>query len=123
MNKKPSEETGENELWMSVVGTDKYSVSNIGRVRTIERRVKNKQSTKLVPMRILKQHINQKGYPVVGLNIKNDTPRIKTVHRLVAKAFVPNSLNKPEVNHKDGNKQNNYYKNLEWKKCFTGCKL
>lgn len=40
--------------------------------------------------------------------------RNQLVHRLVAKAFIPNPDNKPEVNHKDNNPENNYYLNLEW---------
>ena len=49
------------------------------------------------------------GYEVVSINHKK-----YKVHRLVAQAFLPNPENKPCVNHIDGNKQNNHYKNLEW---------
>ena len=44
---------------------------------------------------------------------KNGVPKKFLVHRLVAQAFLSKSK-KPQVNHIDGNKQNNYYKNLEW---------
>lgn len=61
---------------------------------------------------ILSQDISS-GYSRVHLC---DSGKSKTelVHRLVAKSFVPNPMGKPEVNHKDGNKQNNSAENLEW---------
>lgn len=53
------------------------------------------------------------GYKVVRLSIHNKS-HDEFVHRLVAKTFVPNADNKPQVNHKDGNKLNNAASNLEW---------
>lgn len=67
----------------------------------------------------LKQHLNSDGYPQVtlarGVNCKPRAGRIK-VHQIVAELFVPKceSSERLEVNHKDFNRTNNYYKNLEW---------
>lgn len=58
--------------------------------------------------RILSSYING-GYCIVKLNGKHFR-----VHRLVAEAYLPNPENKPQVNHKDGNKLNNNVENLEW---------
>lgn len=53
------------------------------------------------------------GYMVVSL-YKNSRQKQRLVHRLVAEAFIPNTDNLPEVNHKDENKNNNAVENLEW---------
>lgn len=87
--------------WKKVDGFENYSISDDGYVR-------NDTTTKL-----LKQHTNNKGYLLVNL-WRNNKGYWKTVHRLLAIAFIPNPNNYPQVNHKDGNKQNNRIDNLEW---------
>lgn len=63
--------------------------------------------------RILKDRITKFGYIRAMLSV-NKKPKQLLVHRIVAEHFVPNPQNKPDVNHKDGNKKNNHYSNLEW---------
>ena len=63
--------------------------------------------------RFINQSINNLGYVLVSLS-NGIKFYVKRVHRLVAEAFIPNPNNWPEVNHKDENKTNNYYLNLEW---------
>lgn len=79
----------------------KYLVSNDGRV----------YSTKT--KKLLKPMKNEKGYLCVELR-RNHTRKVMRIHRLVAGAFIPNSNNFNEVNHKDGDKENNSVANLEW---------
>ncbi len=79
-----------------------YNVSNYGRI------------IGLSSGKLLKTRLNQDGYVEITLG-KNSEGRIsERVHRLVAKLFVDNPNNLPEVNHKDFNRTNNYYENLEW---------
>lgn len=61
----------------------------------------------------LKQGKHKNGYRLVSL-YHLGTPKGFIVHRLVAQAFIPNPDGKPQVNHKDGNKENNHASNLEW---------
>lgn len=81
-----------------------YQVSNLGGIRTL----KQKQP------RLLKQGLGNTGYYNVAL-CYNGIPKTFRVHRLVAKYFIPNVNEKNKVvNHKDGNKLNNVFTNLEW---------
>ena len=88
------------EIWTKTSVNCNYDVSNTGRVR---RRGSDKDcSTR-----------DRKGYLAVDL-YKDGQRTTNTIHKLVAEAFVPNPDNKPEVNHIDGNRYNNDYRNLEW---------
>jgi hypothetical protein len=65
---------------------------------------------------IRKPRRNKFGYLQLNFSRNDGTGKSDTilVHRLIALTFIPNPLNLPEVNHKDGNKQNNHIDNLEW---------
>ncbi len=67
----------------------------------------------IVKDRVLKSHSNSNGYLRVPLNLTGKRKEY-FIHRLVAECFVENLHNKDKVNHKDGNKHNNHYSNLEW---------
>lgn len=82
-----------------------YAISNKGRVYSYEKYRHNGK--------FLKQNKRKDGYMEVGLSIDKKRKTF-SVHRLVAKAFIPNIDGLPEVNHKDGNKANNNIDNLEW---------
>ena len=64
--------------------------------------------------REIKQGLHYKGYPTISLQYGNGQTLGTFVHRVVAQAFIPNPENKPQVNHINGNKLCNWYKNLEW---------
>jgi hypothetical protein len=88
------------EIWKTCSDFNMYKVSNLGQV-------KNKNTGK-----ILKQAIHG-GYKCVGLMLNNKIIS-RRVHRLVAKEFIENLENKPQVNHIDKNRSNNIVSNLEW---------
>lgn len=63
--------------------------------------------------RISLKQSEHKGYRRVALS-SNNKRKIYPVHRLVLEAFIPNLEEKPFINHKDGNRKNNWVENLEW---------
>ena len=85
------------ELWKTVDEHPNYEVSNLGRI-------KNAKTNYL-----LRASLNTDGYEQVGLKGKSCL-----VHVLVAKAFIPNPNNRPQVDHIDQNKTNNNVTNLRW---------
>lgn len=104
-----------NEIWKSVIGYEGYyKVSNMGNVCSVNREYINKAGRKhKVKSKLLSKQKMTIGYYKVDLSVNGNRFSI-SIHRLVAQAFISNPKNKPTVNHKDGIKTNNYYKNLEW---------
>jgi hypothetical protein len=100
--------------WRAIVGYEGvYEVSNLGEVKSLPRKISNGNGFYISSEKLLKRSKSTTGYLKVELSDNAKKKSLK-VHRLVAMCFIPNPLNKPNVNHIDGNILNNEVKNLNW---------
>src|SRR3974390_534923 len=108
------------ETWLPIQGFEGlYEVSSLGRVRAPEKMQANnlrngRRAKRPIPANLISTKLQNSGYVIVHLD-KNNQRHVKTVHRLVARAFLP--LEAPQVNHIDHDKTNNSVLNLEWVTC------
>ena len=90
------------EIFKTIDGANNYQISNFGRIKSVRFN------------KILKGGSGVMGHIQVLFKTNDGTSKRDYIHRLVAKAFIPNPENKPEVDHIDCNPSNNYYFNLKW---------
>jgi hypothetical protein len=103
-----------NEIWNDVPGYEGlYEVSDQGRIRSCDLNTITKYGKAYTRKGKINKAVFSKGYLKIRLS-KENKPNNFYVHRLVAKAFIPNPYNLPEVNHKKGIKWDNRASELEW---------
>lgn len=103
------------EEWRDITGYEGiYQVSSMGKVKRLTHIRIDRNGVKYsLKERMLRSFLNSKGYCMVALS-KNGVNTHCSLHRIVAKAFIPNPENKEQVNHKNGDKTDNRAENLEW---------
>lgn len=103
------------EVWKDIPQFEGlYQVSNMGRVRSLSRTVRCGKYERTTIGRILKPNPDLRGgYLLVSLS-KDSHVKCLKIHRLVATCFCDGYFPKAVINHKDGNRQNNFSSNLEW---------
>lgn len=103
------------EIWKNVKGFEEfYQVSNLGRVRSLDRYITTKTSKQqFLKGKVIKPIKCKNGYLEAILH-KNGKYKVFLLHRLVAMHFIDNPDNLPEINHKNENIENCVADNLEW---------
>ena len=106
------------EIWKPVDGYEGYyEISNLGNLRSVDKYIRwgrGKGYIKHLPSKILLPSINNSGYKIYTLSKPGSKLVCRTIHRMVATAFIPNPHNLSDVNHIDEDKNNNIVDNLEW---------
>ena len=100
------------EEWRDVPNFEGYQVSNLGKIRGIDRLKQGRSGLRLTRGQEMKQMLNKKGYPEVRLR-KNGT-HTRLVHKLVSSAFLVKSEGQTQINHINGIKTDNSVINIEW---------
>jgi len=113
--KWPAIESIEGEVWLPVKGFESsYSISNMGRLKRLSGQIKRAGWYDLnLQEKLINPSKDRKGYLLTFLTQNRNRTKVY-IHRLVAIHFVPNPHNKPDVNHKQGVKDDNRYTELEW---------
>lgn len=120
------------EIWKSVENYEAYlEVSNLGNVRSLDRFVEHKisnqtGSTGKIKLRFVKgtcliQKLKKNGYLQIAIRLPEGNRKWFLVHRLVASAFIDNSLKLAQVDHINNNKQDNRVVNLQWNSAKQNC--
>ncbi|MCY0910840.1 NUMOD4 domain-containing protein [Massilia antarctica] len=103
------------ETWKAIPGCEAfYEASDLGRVRSLDRLITTSTGkARLSRGRVLIPQLTGRRYPAVSISLNGAVKSI-SIHRMVARTFLPNPKLFPEINHIDGNRENNATSNLEW---------
>lgn len=106
-------------MWKKIPNTDFYYASEDGQIKSVDHprevSIHGKKAISISKGKVLKQTLNSYGYPCVGIRFIGQKQKVIAVHRLIALTFLPSPKEgQTQINHIDGNKENNNVSNLEW---------